>query len=285
MPAGKILWSFVKPILRGQILFTPNTPKFQYIMHLANGTFAQMDRFGDLMSSFAATLGALMTLPEMQAELEGLKEVMSTDVMKSIIQTLSDGKFDGDMTDFDVGAIAMRLKNSRKLVGMIDNLNHLIGCVLINRTRGIDTNRELEVESLRLKSTNDFLAAVVFTETSERGFEKRYINLLYKKFFSSCFDALGKNNFFFFRSLDFSDDITYKIRMDVDSVPSTKRIKNQFWTPGPESNFIENMRYIRGFIQLQDAIDKAIIMAKTQRNATWTTVTQQMPYPCWKYSQ
>lgn len=173
MPAGKILWAFVKPILRGRILYTPNTPKFQYIMHLANGTFAQMDRLGDLMSSFAATLGALMTLPEMQAELEGLKEVMSTDVMKSIIQTLSDGKFDGDMTDFDVGAIALRLKNSGKLVGMIDNLNNLIGCVLIDRTRGIDTTRELEVESLRLKSTNDFLAAVVFTENPERGFEKR----------------------------------------------------------------------------------------------------------------
>lgn len=137
-------------------------------------------------------------------------------------------------------------------------LNDMIGCVLMNRMRGFATERELEIAASRLVDTNEFLAGVIFLP-----------------------DASSRAK----RSLDHElpDNITYKIRMDVDYVPSTRRMKTQFWIPGPESSFIEHLRYLRGFIQLQDSIDRAIIKVKGRRDFNWKTITQQMPYPCWKF--
>lgn len=138
-------------------------------------------------------------------------------------------------------------------------MNDMMGCVLVNRTIGFSTEEELEAEASRLTDTNEFLAGVIFLS-----------------------DSSPRSK----RSLDreLPDNITYKIRMDVDYVPSTIRLKNQFWIPGPESSFIEHLRYLRGFIQLQDSVDRAIIKVKARRDFNWRTLTQQMPYPCWKFA-
>jgi len=143
---------------------------------------------------------------------------------------------------------------------MIGMLNDMMGCVLVNRTIGFSTEEELEVAASRLTDTNEFLAGVIFLDDASLRPAKRSLDQ------------------------DLPDNITYKIRMDVDYVPSTRRLKNQFWIPGPESSFIEHLRYLRGFIQLQDSIDRAIVKVKTRRyDLNWKTVTQQMPYPCWKH--
>jgi hypothetical protein len=72
------------------------------------------------------------------------------------------------------------------------------------------------------------------------------------------------------------------------------KISNSFWVPGPEANFLENMRYFRGFVQLQDIIDNAVIHvakdatirqkreAKPEDAQKWALYTQQMPYPCYR---
>lgn len=141
---------------------------------------------------------------------------------------------------------------------MVEMLNNLMDCVLINRMKGFSTEEELQTYARSLMETNEFLAGIVFLE-----------------------NEMERSK----RSLDYElpDNVTYKIRMDVDYVPSTIRLKNQFWIPGPESSFIEDLRYLRGFIQLQDAIDRAIIKMKSQKDQNWKTFTQQMPYPCWKH--
>ncbi len=54
-------------------------------------------------------------------------------------------------------------------------------------------------------------------------------------------------------------EYSYKIRMDVDNTPVTLENRNRFWFPGPNANFDLDMKYHRGYIQLQYAIDRAII--------------------------
>lgn len=88
---------------------------------------------------------------------------------------------------------------------------------------------------------------------------------------------------------------------------------SRFWAPGPDADFIDNLRYFRGFVQLQDLIDKAIISTRLSsadlsapvagsagvvkrdtswavgldpaindsRVEDWAVYTQQMPYACW----
>ncbi|XP_050450054.1 uncharacterized protein LOC126850786 isoform X1 [Cataglyphis hispanica] len=258
MPGGKIVWSYVKPLLRGQILYAPNTIAISEVMTLANETFVQMGHFSVLMNSLEKTLKSLASLSEMGDTLKDLQSIMSSDVMKVAVKSMGGGNFEGDFSELDLSEIAWRLKKSKKLISMIGALNDMMGCVLVNRTIGFSSEEELEVAASRLTDTNEFLAGVIFLESTSHRAKK---------------------------SLDYElpDNITYKIRMDVDYVPSTRRLKNQFWIPGPESNFLEHLRYLRGFIQLQDSIDRAIVKVKAQRDLNWKTLTQQMPYPCWKY--
>lgn len=72
-------------------------------------------------------------------------------------------------------------------------------------------------------------------------------------------------------------------------------ISCSLWTPGPESNFLEDMRYFRGFVQIQDMISKAVVQLTTKDYKSvekraeghedwedWEVYTQQAPYPCYR---
>ncbi|XP_032690190.1 uncharacterized protein LOC116853290 isoform X2 [Odontomachus brunneus] len=258
MPGGKIVWSYVKPLLRGQILYAPNTLVISEVMALTNETFVQMDHFSMLVNSLEKTLKSLASLSEMGDSLKDLQSILTSDVMKVAVKSMG-GNIEADFSELNLSEIAWRLKRSKKMISMVGMLNDMMGCVLVNRTIGFSTEEELEAAASRLTNTNEFLAGVVFLDDSSTRSK---------------------------RSLDHElpDNITYKIRMDVDYVPSTTRLKNQFWIPGPESSFLEHLRYLRGFIQLQDSVDRAIIKVKSRRDLNWRTLTQQMPYPCWKFT-
>lgn len=57
----------------------------------------------------------------------------------------------------------------------------------------------------------------------------------------------------------------------------------RFWTPGPENDFLDELRYFRGFIQLQDLIDNSIIKLRSPDAdiPKWDILTQEMPYSCY----
>lgn len=256
---GKIIWSYVKPLLRGRILYAPNSRVINRIMSFANETFSQINTFGVLMDGLEQTLRSLASLSEMGQSLKDLKDIMASKVMKIAIKSMSNGGLEADLSDFDLGEVAWKLSRSTRLTDMVAMLNDFLKCVLVDRIQGFATEEDLEREARNLIDTNEFLAGVVFLDSPKN-------------------EARSK------RSLEdeLQDDIVYKIRMDVDYVPTTKKLKTQFWLPGPEASFIEDLRYLRGFIQLQDSIDRAVIREKSGRVYNWKTVTQQMPYPCWK---
>lgn len=56
------------------------------------------------------------------------------------------------------------------------------------------------------------------------------------------------------------------------------------WKPGADDNFADNLRYLRGFMQLQDMVEGAIVKLQSDSNASFTSGVsmQQMPYPCHK---
>ena len=61
---------------------------------------------------------------------------------------------------------------------------------------------------------------------------------------------------------------------------------SRFWVPGPERSYIDDLKYARGFLQLQDIIDRAIL--KQLQDDLGSAIdaedigvyTQQFPYPC-----
>lgn len=265
MTGGKIIWSYVKPLLRGRILYAPDSPAIKKVMSLANQTFFELENLKNLMSNLEKTLTGLANLSEIDEKLKDFKEVMESEIMKTAMKAMSKGKFSSDFFSYDFSEVAWVLKKATKIFKMLEMLNSLLDCILVDRMVGFETEEALENAARKLTNTNEFLAAVVFVDDDKMTMEES------RRVRATEGDNLPVN-------------VTYKIRMDVDFVPSTKQLKNQFWLPGPESSFIENLRYLRGFIQIQDSIDRAIFEVKTGKLNTWKTVSQQMPYPCWKFA-
>ncbi|XP_034938100.1 phospholipid-transporting ATPase ABCA1 [Chelonus insularis] len=257
MNAGKIIWSYVKPLIRGKILYAPDSILNGEIMKLANKTFNEIETFENLLISFEKTLVAISRLADVKDNLKELQEILNTEIMKKIIKSMTKGDASDNPFTFDFSDVSLDFKQIEQFAEIIKTMNNFMECILSNRMIGFKSEEELEIEARQLINSHEFLAGVIFSENNSSG-------------------LLSK------RSL--LDNINYKIRMDVDYVPSTKRLKNQFWIPGPEDSFIENLKYLHGFVQLQDSIDRAIIEIKTGKSVNWKTVTQQMPYPCWKYS-
>ncbi|KAH9502477.1 ATP-binding cassette sub- A member 12 [Bulinus truncatus] len=73
----------------------------------------------------------------------------------------------------------------------------------------------------------------------------------------------------------------YRLRMDLDNVMTTDYLKLPIEYMTSEANFIEEMRYLRGFIYLQDMLDNAIIdLHKNQSLTTPGIFIKQTPFPC-----
>ena len=50
-----LLWSLVKPYVRGKILYTPDTPATRRLVSIVNATFAPIDRFRLLTQEYVAS--------------------------------------------------------------------------------------------------------------------------------------------------------------------------------------------------------------------------------------
>lgn len=95
MGGGKIIWSYVKPLLRGRILYAPNTTVINGVMKLANETFVEMEQFGALMGNFEKTLTSLANLSDMSDNLRELQDIMSSDIIKIAIKSYGGSNFEG----------------------------------------------------------------------------------------------------------------------------------------------------------------------------------------------
>ena len=56
------------------------------------------------------------------------------------------------------------------------------------------------------------------------------------------------------------------------------------WRPGPQDSFASDLRYMRGFMVLQDLIDTSIIQIQTgvPEHELPTIQMKQFPYPCYE---
>jgi hypothetical protein len=88
--------------------------------------------------------------------------------------------------------------------------------------------------------------------------------------------------------------------MNVNNVPETNLPRPWLWIPGPADNLFMDLRYMRGFIQLQNMLERAIIStvneykfkmaptASTMSSAAYNikefpvVYMQQFPYPKYK---
>ncbi|KAH9638488.1 hypothetical protein HF086_016813 [Spodoptera exigua] len=257
---GKIMWSFVKPLIMGKILYTPPSPVVTKIIEQANSTFATMIKMTGLVHSFSRSFPAIDQLSSHRDGVAVLRRVMTAPQFSSIRKMLIKGDEEIAVPDVDIDSLFAEFGDLDSIGSLLSKMSNLLQCVNLNRFQASFNEQNLTHEAAQLSIVNEFSAGLVFLNSQHHD------------------GALSK--------------VEYKIRMDIDNSPTTARNKDYLWTPGPEANFLENMRYFRGFVQIQDIVDKAIIQLsqdsvprrkrETQEEKEWAVYTQQMPYPCYR---
>ncbi|UYV60971.1 hypothetical protein LAZ67_1002950 [Cordylochernes scorpioides] len=252
MAGGPLVWGFLKPVLRGKILFAPNNIKTQSIMAKINSTFDGLSDFLNVLQAWSEGAHGIQYLEQRQYMLEKIKELAGDDAIRPLVEQFI-GKETGDLLhSFNVPDMGHQLGNMSGLLNLVQMVGNMSRCFDLSRFQGHNTEQELVREATRLNQHREFVAAVVFLNLDDDGS-----------------DSLPAH-------------VRYKIRMDIDNVPSTLRTKSKFWRPGPRDNFLEDLRYFRGFVQLQELVDTAIQGLQTEDSPRPSTYLQQFPYPCYR---
>uniref|UniRef100_A0AAX7TCS9 P-type phospholipid transporter n=1 Tax=Astatotilapia calliptera TaxID=8154 RepID=A0AAX7TCS9_ASTCA len=255
-PVTKIVWNSVKPLLMGKILYTPDSPAARKILKSANTTFEELERLQNMAKAWEE-VG-----PQLWAFFQNSDTLRNPTVMHFMDNSLVGTEFttkdilnflyNGPEREREAG---MPNFDWRNIFNITDQLIHMFNqygeCVSLDKFVAYTDESQMIHEALHLLEENKFWAGVVFMD-------------LYPW------------------TTSVPPHVKYKIRMDIDAVERTNKIKDRYWDPGPRADPMEDQRYIwGGFAYLQDMIEHGIIKIHTGNDWPLGVYVQQMPYPCY----
>uniref|UniRef100_A0A8C7XP47 ATP-binding cassette, sub-family A (ABC1), member 12 n=1 Tax=Oryzias sinensis TaxID=183150 RepID=A0A8C7XP47_9TELE len=264
---GAIAWAFLKPMLMGQILYTPNTPETRAIMKKANAT---LDEFGNLRKNseeWIKSSNNIMSYSKLlSTTLPMLQNSLSNSFVKNFIEM---------QTNINVDSMKETLNNFSNMTELLDNhkdvldqittlstlMMQISSCVTFDRYRAYDSEEELNAVAEALAKNRDLYASVIF-KSSKDSSQKRE-----RRATAS--------------SSSLPPQMSYTIRMHMDNVMRTDKVRNPYFVKQTYISASQTMRYNRGFVYLQENIDRAIIELQSGQKITDTAVQlQPFPYPC-----
>ncbi|KAM5151867.1 LOW QUALITY PROTEIN: glucosylceramide transporter ABCA12 [Mantella aurantiaca] len=260
---GASYWSLLKPLLYGQILYSPNTAITQKIMEKTRSKILQMEDYKNTVQNISDSIQKIQAnWPFMQLA----QKLFGT--IQTLLNNTAVGVILQDFLNLNVTDLSDKLNKADSFIELIGNniniirvfqnicdvLLNLMSCMSYNRIQPINSTEAMTAQAYLLQNTNDFFAAVTFNLPSESNRQKRDLSNLPKK-------------------------ISYSITMRSLLSEDTSSIRSSVWTPGPHNSL--NM-YSRGFVYLQENIDRAIIELHTNKSLDNIGVQfQPMPYPCY----
>ncbi|PWA31216.1 hypothetical protein CCH79_00002910, partial [Gambusia affinis] len=264
---GAIAWAFLKPMLMGQILFTPDTPATRAVMEKANATLHEFANLKKSSEDWIESSNYIIKSAELlSSTLPMLKNSLNNPFVKNFIEMQTDINVESiNETLSSFSNITEMLHKNKKILDQISSLSNLMvklsSCIKFDRYRGYDSAEELNAVAQELAKNRELYASVIFkTEDSSRKREAR----------SSSSS-----------STELPPKVSYTIRMHMDNVMRTDRARNPYFVKENYISASHTMRYNRGFVYLQENIDRAIIETQTGQKVTEPAVQiQPFPYPC-----
>ncbi|XP_078319098.1 uncharacterized protein LOC111121791 isoform X3 [Crassostrea virginica] len=260
MTNGPVIWAYLKPLIMGKILYSPDTPFTRMLIEKTyNSSFKVLEEVRELAEEWAQGTEDLSEFLANSETLSSLKSLVGNNFINNLLESslqvsasdIMNGIYQLDSLSSD------QVNNLSRLFGLLANYTQ---CVATDRFQPLPSEQDLERLALQLYQNNTYLAGISFDlEPNKR--QKRQAT-----------DSIPKH-------------VVYKIKMDIENVESTRRLKERFWRPFPEDNMFLHMRYFRGFIQLQDMLDRAIINLQTGQDINNTVFLQQFPTPCYVNDQ
>uniref|UniRef100_A0A7M4G151 ATP binding cassette subfamily A member 7 n=1 Tax=Crocodylus porosus TaxID=8502 RepID=A0A7M4G151_CROPO len=242
-PLSRILWRSIKPLFVGKILYTPPGPGARRIMAEVNRTFEELAVLREVGAAWQE-LG-----PRLYAFLNSSPEIQALQVRPHPAAPLRRGAPRTGSSRCAPPAPAPAGSSSRPRLRRCPSCPQ---CVSLDKIEAVGSEEELVSRALELLEARRFWAGVVFLPPAG--------------------DAAG----------DPGPHVRYKIRMDIDGVTRTNKIKDRFWDPGPAADPFSDLRYVwGGFAYVQDLVERAVTRVLTGTARRTGLYVQQMPYPCY----
>ncbi|KAH0618397.1 hypothetical protein JD844_017546 [Phrynosoma platyrhinos] len=261
-PLTKIAWRAVKPLVMGKILFAPDSPAVRRIVKNANSTFEEFERIQLFAKSWKEVGPQVWYFFQDSVQMNMVRDTLQNPTVKGFLneQLSSEGFTAEDVINFlsnappeerNEGMVNFNWMNIFNVTNQVLHIVHqYLECLTLDKFEGQADETEVTDRALCLLEENKFWAAIVFPDLDPTA-----------------------------RQLP--PHVKYKIRMDIDAVEKTNKIKDRYWDPGPRADPIDDLRYIwGGFAYLQDMIEHGIIKTQTGTEVPPGIYLQQMPYPC-----
>ncbi|XP_074226088.1 retinal-specific phospholipid-transporting ATPase ABCA4 isoform X2 [Camelus bactrianus] len=261
-PLTKIAWRAAKPLLMGKILFTPDSPATRRILKSANSTFEELERLRKLVKAWEEVGPEIWYFFDKSTQMTMIRDALENPTAKAflnrhlgedgvtaeaVLSFLHKGPREGradDSARFDWRDVFNVTDRTLRLA------NQYLECLILDKFESYDDEFQLTQRALSLLEENRFWAGVVFPD-------------MYP--WTSSLPS----------------HVKYKIRMDIDVVEKTNKIKDRYWDSGPRADPVEDFRYIwGGFAYLQDMVEQGITRSQAQAEVPIGIYLQQMPYPC-----
>ncbi|XP_060935296.1 phospholipid-transporting ATPase ABCA1b [Limanda limanda] len=261
-PMSRMIWQALKPLLMGKILYTPHTPATQKVIHEVNRTFQELGVFRDLGGMWEEMRPKVWSFMESSQHMDLIRTLLKNNVTARLFHAQL---AQTDWTVSDVSDFLSRQAEDPRPAGSaltwrevfnetdqaIMSISRFMECVNLDKLEPVSTEEQLVDQSMLLLEDRRFWAGIVFPDIDPNATE-------------------------------LPAKLNYKIRMDIDNVERTNKIRDAYWDPGPRADPFEDMRYIwGGFSYLQDVIEQGIIRAVTGTKEKTGVYIQQMPYPCY----
>uniref|UniRef100_A0A9J7ZMC1 ATP-binding cassette, sub-family A (ABC1), member 4a n=1 Tax=Cyprinus carpio carpio TaxID=630221 RepID=A0A9J7ZMC1_CYPCA len=262
-PVTRIVWSSVKPFLMGKILYAPDSPAVRQLIKNANATFEELERLRNMGRAWEEVGPQVWSFFQDGVQMNMLRvKTLNPTVMDYINKGLKDTPFTGQhiLNFLYNGPEEGRDQNMpnfdwRNIFNLTDQVIRLINrygeCLVLDKFSAISDEDQLTHRAQDLLGESKFWAGLVFVDM-------------------------------YSWTTKVPPHVKFKIRMDIDVVERTNKIKDRYWDPGPRADPMDDLRYIwGGFAYLQDMIEHGIIKTHTGKEWPLGVYLQQMPYPCY----
>ncbi|XP_031441264.1 phospholipid-transporting ATPase ABCA1-like isoform X2 [Clupea harengus] len=262
-PSLRYLWSTFRPLLQGKVLFTPDTPVTRQLMAQANSTFDALARLKGLGEAWEQNEPEIWDFFQNGSQVNTVRDLLRNPFFAAVLDQRLKGTgltaalianflYNGPPEDRPAGMPNYDWRNAFNTTSQIlEQLTKFIGCLDLDKFEAMSDEGALVDRALELLNEEKYWAGVVV-------------------------EGLDAN------ATQLPAFVKYKIRMDIEDVERSNKIKDRSWYPGARDNSFNDMRYVwGGFAYLQDMIDRGIVQMHTGKSQPLGVFAQQIPYPCY----
>ncbi|GAB1295321.1 ATP-binding cassette sub-family A member 7 [Apodemus speciosus] len=252
-PVSRLLWRRLKPLILGKILFAPDTNFTRKLMAQVNQTFEELALLRDLHDLWGVLGPQIFNFMNDSTNVARLLGVGGTG-QEQTPRAQKQLEALRDFLDPKTGGYSWREAHA-DMGRLARVLGQIMECVSLDKLEAVPSEDTLVSRALELLGERRLWAGVVFLSPEP---------------FELSSPALGPSH------------LQFKIRMDIDDVTRTNKIRDKFWDPGPSADPLMDLRYVwGGFVYLQDLLEQAAVRVLSGGDSRVGLYLQQMPHPCY----